>query len=249
MEEKFRLNVSEGKSNYSQRKSKLVHEQRGQYGTNRIDWKVVCNIHSLIMAFLYSGWSCPASSFEREPDAFGAYVIRECLKEKNWFKTKMYNLWHNWYEGQPDAYTPLELHDVLAHYACEWFRCTNADKFNSAMDVKLIFKHMYENRVAVPTSVAWGGLAGHVIVIVGFEATSEKALLDWFAGNSDVNPIEKVIVDDPWGKCLEATNRYDSTQSGNDNKFSYEFFDKHWKSIDSRTKKYAHVIARPAVVV
>lgn len=245
----FKLNVSEGKANYSQRKSKLVHEQKGQYGTNIINWKVVCNIHALIMAYLYSGWTCPASAFEREPDAFGDFVIQECLKEGNWFKTKMFNLWNNWYEGKPDAYTPLELHDVLAHYANEWFKCTNSDKFSASVDIRVIFKHIYEDRVAVPTSVQWGGLLGHVVTIVGFEATSEEDLNKWLDGETDTNPITKVIVDDPWGKLIESTNKYDSTQSGNDNEFSYDFFDKHWKGVDNRKFKYAHIIAKPATLV
>lgn len=245
----FRLNVSEGQDNYSQRKSKLVHEQKGQYGTNRIDWKVVCNIHSLIMAFLYSGWVCPASALDREPDAFGDFIIQECLKEDNWFKTKMYNLWLNWYEGKPDAYTPLELHDVLAHYANEWFKCTNADRFDASADVRTIFKHIYECKVAVPTSVQWGGLLGHVVTIVGFEATSEEDLIAWIDGKAEKCPVVSIYYDDPWG-CLNAkTNKYDGSKSGNDNVQSYDFFVAHWKPIDNKNKKFAHFISKPVSLV
>lgn len=245
----FRFNVSDGFDNYSQRKSKFVHIQKGQYGENKIDWTCLCNAHSLIMAFLYSGWACPASTYEREPDAFADFVVQECLKDGNWFKSKMFNLWQNWYEGAPTAYSPLELHDVLAHYACEWFKCDDADKFTSAADIKAVFKHLYEKRVAVPTSVKWGGLNGHIICIVGLEATSEDALCDWIEGRTSNCPITKIILDDPWGKLIESTNKYDGTASGNDNEFSYQFFVDHWKDVDNHTKKFAHLLGRPATVV
>lgn len=245
----FRFNVSEGQDNYSQRKSKFVHIQKGQYGENKIDWTCTCNVHSLIMAFLYSGWICPASTYEREPDAFADFVVQECLKDGNWFKTKMYNLWQNWYEGSPTAYSPLELHDVLAHYACEWFKCSAADRFNSAADIKDIIRHLYEERVAVPTSIKWGGLLGHIICIVGLEATSEDDLVNWLAGKIDKCPITKAIYDDPWGRLIESTNKYDGNQSGNDNELSYDFFVAHWKDVNSSTKKYAHFLKRPATLV
>lgn len=247
--EPFRFNVSEGQANYSQRKSKFVHIQKGQYGENKIDWTCTCNVHSLIMAFLYSGWICPASTYEREPDAFADFIVQECLKDGNWFKTKMYNLWQNWYEGSPDAYSPLELHDVLAHYACEWFKCSTADRFNSAADIKDIIRHLYEERVAVPTSIKWGGLLGHIICIVGLEATSEDDLVNWLAGKIDKCPITKVIYDDPFGFFDVNTNKYDGNKSGNDNELDYDFFVKHWKDIANNNKKYAHFLGKPVVVV
>ena len=244
----FRINVSEGKANYSQRKSKYVHEQKGQYGTNVLDWRSLCNCHSLAMAFLYSGWAFPYSDYEREPDALADYIIKECLKENNWFKEKMYNYWHNWYEGAPKAPTPVEFHDVLAHYACEYFKCTNADKFKTNASVKEVFKHMYENRVAVPTSVEWGRLRGHIVWIVGFEATSESDLIKWFEGSLETNPITKIILDDPWGKIIESTNKYDGNQSGNDVEVSYNFFEKYWKPVDNIITKWAHFINKPAAL-
>lgn len=249
MEEKsFILNVSTGMANYSQRKSKYVHEQKGQYGTNRIDWKCVCNVHALAMAFLYSGWIFPKSAYEREPDALADFIVNECLKENNWFKQKMPQLWRNWYEGAPDAYSPLELHDVLAHYSNEFFGCSKADTFTTAADVKDVFKHIYEKNVAIPTSVKWGGLLGHVITIVGFEATSEKALKDWLYGEG-ANPITQVTVDDPFGFFNVTTGKYEGSKSGNDNVYKYDYFVAHWKSLDSKNKKYAHFISKPATLV
>ena len=157
------------------------------------------------------------------------------------------------------CFTDHDVHALLKKQGClqlnagedknEWFKCTNADRFDASADIRTIFKHIYENRVAVPTSVQWGGLLGHVVTIVGFEATSEEDLIAWIDGKDIPNPINRIVVDDPWGKLIEATNKYDGTQSGNDNEFSYDFFDKHWKSVDSRTKKYAHIISRPAVLV
>ena len=244
----YRINISEGKDNYSQRRSQFKHEQKGQYGTNVLDWRSLCNVHSLAMAFLYSGWTFPASDYSREPDALADYIIKECLKDDNWFKNRMYVQWKNWYEGSPKACTPVEYHDVLAHYACEYFKCTNADKFSTSYPVKEIFKHLYENQVAVPTSVCWGGLLGHIICIVGFEAASEELLLKWFEDPDRPCPITKIILDDPWGKIIEATNKYDGNQSGNDVEVSYDFFSKYWKDVNCSTKKYAHFIAKPSAV-
>lgn len=245
----FRLNVSEGQANYSQRKSKYVHEQKGQYGTNRIDWKCVCNVHALAMAFLYSGWIFPKSTYEREPDALADFIVNECLRENNWFKQKMPQLWRNWYEGAPDAYSPLELHDVLAHYSNEFFGCSKADTFTTVADVKDVFKYIYENNIAIPTSVKWGGLLGHVITIVGFEATSEDDLLKWIKGGIEKCPVVSIYYDDPWGYLDAKTNKYDGSKSGNDNVQSYDFFVAHWKPVDNKNKKFAHFISKPVSLV
>ena len=80
------FNVSIGKQNYSQRRAQLVFEQKGKYGTNIISWKNTCNVHSLSMSLLYSGWIFPASDYKREPDSLGAYILHECLKENNFYK-------------------------------------------------------------------------------------------------------------------------------------------------------------------
>ena len=244
--EPFKINVSEGQDNYSQRKSKLNHKQIGQYGTNTINWTCVCNVHAIAMALLYSGWIFPKSDYSREPDALGDFIIKECLKDGNWFKTKMYNLWHNWFEGDPKAYTPLELHEVLAHYTNEYMKCTSCDTFTTVADLRDVFKHIYENHVVVPTSVQWGGLKGHIIAIVGFTATCEQDLINWLNKDTEECPIQSVYYDDPWG-CLDPnTNTYDGTKSGNDNCVSFEFLLAHWKDVSNRSKKYAHFILKPA---
>ena len=245
----FILNTSEGKVNYSQRKSQFVHVQKGQYGENKIDWTSLCNSHALIMAFLYAGWACPPSSYEREPDAFADFVVKECLKEDNWFKSKMYNLWDQWYNGQPDAYSPLELHDVLAHYACEWFKSDKADKFNAGTNLIDVFCQLYENKIAVPTSVQWCKLAGHVVTMVGFKAPTETSVQDWLNGTLKDCPVTHVILDDPWGFPIPEENRYDKNRSGNDVTISFDIFMKAWKPVNDPNKKFAHFIGRPASYV
>lgn len=252
MNDTFILNTSIGKPNYSQRKSQYIHVQKGQYGENKIDWSCLCNSHALIMAFLYAGWTCPASSYEREPDAFADFVVQECLKENNWFKTKMYNLWEAWFEGKPDAYSPLELHDVLAHYACEWFKSDKADVFKSDASLKDIFKQLYNNKISVPTSVQWCKLAGHVVTLVGFTAYTQSSVTDWlndsyFYKNSV--PIKSVIIDDPWGKPIPEENRYDKNQSGNDVEIPFDVFLKAWKPVNNSEKKFAHFIGKPVSLV
>jgi hypothetical protein len=246
--EVFRLNVSEGKDNYSQRKSKYIHEQKGQYGTNTINWTCVCNVHALGMAALYSGWIFPKSAYEREPDALADYTITECNKENNWFKQKMPQLWKNWYEGDPNAYTPLELHEVLAHYFNEYMGCSKADTFTTTATMKDIVKQLYENRIAIPTSVQWGGLKGHIITIVGFEATSEDDLIKWINDKLDKCPITHFIYDDPYGYRDPIANKYDGTKSGNDNIMSYEDFNRYVKNINM-PNKYAHILKRPAAII
>lgn len=252
--EVFRLNVSEGKDNYSQRKSKYVHEQKGQYGTNTINWTCVCNVHALGMAALYSGWIFPKSAYEREPDALADYTITECNKENNWFKQKMPQLWKNWYEGDPNAYTPLELHEVLAHYFNEYMGCSKADTFTTTATMKDIVKQLYENRIAIPTSIQWGGLKGHIITIVGFEATSEDDLIKWINSEDNTSTglskvITKIIIDDPYGKIIESTNKYDGNQSGNDVEVSFNYMLKYWKSVDNTNRKYAHFLNKPVALV
>lgn len=251
MSDEFVFNTSIGKPNYSQRKSQYVHIQKGQYGENKIDWTCLCNSHALIMAFLYAGWTCPASSYEREPDAFADFVVKECLKENNWFKTKMYNLWEDWFEGRPDAYSPLELHEVLAHYAREWFKSENADTFKSNANLKDIFKQLYENKISVPTSVQWCKLAGHVITIVGFKSYTQNSVDEWLSGvyGRIDPPFKSIIIDDPWGRPIPEENRYDKNQSGNDVEIPFDIFMKAWKPINDSEKKFAHFIGKPVSLV
>jgi len=245
----FRINISENKSNYSQRKTKFVHAQKGEYGENKIDWTCTCNVHSIVMAALYSGWVFPKSSFEREPDAFADYIVKECLKKDNWFKEKMPKLWENWYKGDPKAYTPLELHAVLAHYFNNYLGCTNADLFKETASIKEIINQLYKNRIGVPTSVKWAGLNGHIICLVGFECSSEDDLITWLEGTSQSNPITKIIFDDPWGKYIESEDVYKVTESGNDCEISFDTFKKCVKDINNPNFKYAHILSKPVASV
>ena len=244
----FILNISENKSNYSQRKTQYVHTQKGEYGENKIDWTCTCNVHSLVMAALYSGWVFPKSSYEREPDALADYIINECLKKNNWFKEKMPKLWENWYKGDPNAYTPLELHAVLAHYFNTYLGCSKADEFKESVSIKEIVIQLYKNRIGVPTSVKWAGLNGHIICLVGFECSSEEDLLAWLDGTQP-NPITKIIFDDPWGKYIENTDSYLGKESGNDCEVSYSTFEKCVKNTNNPSFKYAHILNKPAVSV
>lgn len=246
----FEVNVSKGKDNYSQRRSKFVHVQKGQLGSNKIDWTCVCNVHALVQALLYSGWQVPADPvYKREPDAFANFIVQDCLKDNNWFKTKMPALWSKWYEGQKNAYTPLELHEVLAHYVNEWLGCTKADEFRTNVDVKQVFRQIYENGLAVPTSVQWGNLLGHVITIVGFKVESEEVLKKWLTTDTADCPIATVIYDDPYGLFNKDTGKYEGDKSGNDNELDFNFFVTHWKPLNNSAKKYAHLLEKPVTVV
>lgn len=250
----FEVNVGKKEVPWSQRKSKFVHIQRGQLGFNQIDYRCVCNVHAICNALEYSGWSLPIDNvYKRAPDSLANFIITECLKENNWFKTKMPVYWNKWYEGQKDAITPLELHDVLAHYVNEWLGCTKADVFHTDLTIRDILKQLYEKNIAIPISIAWGGLQGHVITLVGFEATSEKELNDYLNGYdnnkkaSDV--ITNIIWDDPWGYFDYKTNKYDGTKSGNDNKAPIDFFWNHMKALENKNRKFGHIIAKPAALV
>ena len=246
------FNVSSGKQNYSQRRAQLVFEQKGKYGTNIVNWKNTCNVHSLSMSLLYSGWIFPASDYKREPDSLGAYILHECLKENNFYKAKMPVLYNNWFEGSPTAYSPLELHVVLEYYINKYFGCSKADTFYTNYPRYKVFEHIYIDGVSVPVSVAWGGLDGHIISIVGFEYTNEKDLLKVIAGNPEVDffkVITKIIIDDPYGKFNEETEKYIANESGNDVAISSKYFVNHWKNVKDENFKYAHIISKPVCTV
>ena len=246
----FLLNVSEGKSNYSQRKAQFMHVQKGQKGENKINWGNTCNSHALCMSALYSNWKLPTSDiYEREPDAFSEYVVKEVLKDNNWWKQKMPVLWKDWYEGNPKAYSPLELHEVLAHYFNEWVGCSKADTFRIDLTIRDFIKQLYENRLAIATSVAWCGLTGHIISVVGFEASSETDIRGFLKGENKVGTIKNIIIDDPFGFPDIINNKYDATKSGNDVKIPLEYFWKHCKDLTNSTKKYGHILCKPVSLV
>lgn len=245
----FRINVSENKSNYSQRKTQFVHIQKGQYGENKIDWTCTCNVHSLVMAAIYAGWVFPQSDYSREPDSLANYIVNKCIEPNNWYKEKMPKLWENWYEGDPRAYSPLEVHAVLTHYFNEYIGVTNADKFLENASIKDIINQIYKNGIGVPTSVKWANLVGHIICLVGFECESETKLNKWLNSEIEKCPITKIIFDDPWGKYVESVDSYDGTKSGNDCEISFETFLNYVKPNNSKSFKYAHILNKPASFV
>lgn len=247
----FVFNLSTGITPYSQRKSPFVHRQIGQYGENVINWTNVCNVHALCNIFEYAKWRLPTSEkFGRSPDAFAEFVVKQCLKEDNWWKRKMPVLWRDWYEGKKDAYSPLELHEVLAHYMNEWLGCSNADTFKTNLSFKDFIQQLYENRLSIATSVAWGALIGHIIAIVGFEAISESAVKEYLRG--EIRPEEAItslIVDDPYGYFNYKTGKYEPTQSGNDIVYPVSYIWNRIKDLNQTNKKYGHIISHPASFV
>lgn len=250
----FEVNIGNTLLPWSQRKSKYTHLQKGPKGTNKIDWTCVCNVHVLCNCIEYSGWQCPTSAdYSRAPDALADSIVKSCLKPKNWFKTNFPTEYKAWYEGNPEAYTPLELHSVLAHYVGEWLGDPDADKFVSNLSIREVIKQLYENRIAMAVSVKWGGLLGHIVTLVGFEAESEEKLREWLYGfesnlkTTDV--IKKFIIDDPWGKYDEKTDKYDGSQSGNDNRISTKYLWDHMKDINNGNFKMGHIFKKPTNIV
>lgn len=246
----FEVNNGKELLPWSQRKSKYVHVQKGKKGSNKIDWTCVCNVHVLCNCSEYSGWQLPSDvEYSRAPDGLAKYIVNECLKPNSWFKKNYPTEFQNWYEGNPEAYTPLELHAVLAHYVSEWLGDSDADVFKSNLDIRSIVKQLYENKIAIAASVKWGNLLGHIVTVVGFEATSEEDLKEWLYGFESklktVDVIKKIIIDDPWGYYDEKTDKYDGNKSGNDVRISTKYFWDHMKDIKNNNFKMGHIFKKP----
>lgn len=241
----YRLNLSDGYDNYSQRKSKIKHIQKGQYGTNKIDWTNTCNVHSMAMAFIYSGWVWPKSTMEREPDALAKFIIDESLKIDSYYATHFPVMWKNWFEGDPDAYSPLEVHAVLAYETNRFFGCTKAVIFNEQQQLREYFSDIYYKRTCKPTSMTLGKY-GHIVCVAGFEATSQQEVVDYLLGKSSC-PITKVIFDDPNGKCIDlSTGKYEPA-GGNDNIMPITDFLKYSKPLEKQLVM-CHTVAKPVAV-
>lgn len=245
----FKLNLRDELVPWSQLKSPYVHIQKGQLGSNKINWNCTCNVHALCNMAESSGWILPTDpNYKRSPDAFANFIVTECLKENNWFKSRMPALWKDWYEGNPKAYSPLELHEVLAHYFNEWVGCSKADTFRINMSLVDLIIQLYENRSAVATSVAWADLLGHIITLVGFEATSEEEVQGLVSGNTTLKPsniIKSLIWDDPYGYLDYKINKYDRSKGGNDVSAPLDFIWSHMKNIKDPNKKYGHFLTKP----
>lgn len=254
----FRLNVSDGYDSYTQLNNLYVKTITGEHGATTMQGKCMCNVTTMVMSLLYSGWKLPSSDMWKQPeDDLCDFIISRCIKPDSWFAIHYPAYYKDWYingaswnaktQKWEEPIWPNELHDVLAHYTCEWIGCTNAVKFTDQLAVRDFFKQIYYNRCAIPTSVAWGKIVGHVVSMVGVDAENEPALVDWMNGAENC-PIVNVIYDDPYNKFVKEDQRYDHTKSGNDNIISMEDFYHCVKPLDKKLIKYAHVIAKPAAL-
>lgn len=241
----FYYSCDENQDNYSQRRSPFVFKK----GDSVIDKNGLCNVHSMVMAALYAGYKLPSGKYGREPDNFADFIVTDPRVDA-YYKKVMPAMWKEWNDGKKDAYTPMEIHSVLA-YAFNIWLDGEKDQFVKFYD-NLNFKAaLYNNfvRGSLPIVISGsfpkstGTRLNHIVTATGvvYDANEiAKATRD-----PKYIPTPKFVkVDDPYGDTL-----HDWQGSGNNILLPWAYCIKNLKPLNSENVKWGHIFQKPAAIV
>ena len=215
-----KINVSEGKINYSQR-------------NNEINPHGSCNTTSIVMALCYLGYNFPAGKYAQPEDNLTDFITTDsrCIVERNKFVAA-----NPWAKGIPS----VQIHDLLA---C----CTNiwlGKKVVTFAWNRKIFEILaqLEDKRPVVLSGTFPGFPtvmpepyGHIVTAVGAIWESDN-------GSSSVQPTH-IIIDDPYGNTLDNWKG-----SGNDIEIPWDIFIKWFREPGDKNIKWGHFFKKPSEV-
>src|SRR5574344_33497 len=259
MANKISFNLTTGLLPWSQRNNEYSYTR----GESVVNWTVMCNVTCIAGAFSEAGWILPKGQYSQPEDNLGKFII-ESKNVDDFYREHYPVLWNDWRDGKKDAYTPLEIHKILAFGVNEWLGCQKADTFYENLSIKDFVKQLYYNKVTIPVSGKFGTL-NHIVRLVGFEYSYESLGFADAAVVTEQQVFEKLdsmlksqnfiqptnfIYDDPLGTFDLNTLKYaDKTKCGNDNIMTYKQFIDTLKPLNSNNSKYAHIISRALAVV
>jgi len=170
-----KINVSEGKMNYSQRNNEL-----NPHGS--------CNTTSMVMGLCYLGWKFPDGKFNQPEDNLTDFITNSpvVIQERNRFIIN-----NPWAKGIPS----VQIHDLLARGTNIWLG-KEAASFSTNRRIPDILQQFKEGRPVV-LSGTFPGFPNKMPQPFGHIVTGVGAI--WEDENS--NPT-RIIIDDPYGNTL-----------------------------------------------
>jgi hypothetical protein len=212
----------------------------------------------MVMALDYAGWIFPKGEYEQPEDNLCSFIFnnKDVLAE---YKRAMPVLYEQFIKGEKGAYTPNEVHAVLAYGANKWLGASKAVQFSDHRKITDIFRQIITYNLPAVVSGSFPYKNGfnketvlnHINVLAGLEYLVSDVSID----NPDTPPVEedflkaapsKVIIDDPYG---DVYSNFSEPSNRNDIKMPYADFIKWYKPVNDRGYKMAHFVSKPAAVV
>lgn len=247
---KFIVNVSDNKENYSQKNNQYTHAN--SKGVLDVKAATMCNFTSVCMALDYNGHQFPDLGKWTQPeDALADFTMTS--KEVDDFYAKYAPALYKDYKkevldskGKPAYYTPNEVHKVLEFATNLWLK-DDIDNFRENVDIFDILKELINGRACVISGV-FNGLH-HIVTLVGAEWNFVSSASIYNIVNSIFQTHklpDTFIIDDPYG---DFRKQYQNGFSGNDIRLSTKEFLSMIKPVGNEVVKMAHFIkSGPAIV-
>lgn len=247
----YKINVSEGKSHYSQLNNQYKHQNIiGKYDVSAL---TMCNVTSICQSLSYNGWVFPKGEYEQPEDNLAEFILsnEEVL---NYYKKIQPQMYKDWSEGKENSYPPNEIHAVLAFGVNKWLN-SEADTFKENAKIEDIVNEIIEGRSCVisgkfPTINA--GYLHHIVSLVGAEWVFDKKTTKQEAinqiKNNKINP-NNFIIDDTYAFWNTETKKYQYDKTGNDVILSYQDFIDIMKPVGNEFVKYCHFLKSGTVTV
>jgi len=212
-----RINVGEGKMNYSQR-------------NNEINPHGSCNTTSMVMALCYLGYKFPEGKFSQPEDNLTDFITNDprCIEQRNRFVAQ-----NSWAKGIPS----VQIHDLLASGTNLWMG-KEVVTFSWARKIFDILKEFEEGRPVV-LSGSFPGYPTKMPQPYGHIVTGVGAIWDTDNGSSATIPTH-IIVDDPYGNTL---NNWKG--SGKTIEIPWNLFIEWFREPGSTVSKWGHFFRSP----
>ena len=197
------INTGVADDNYTQLKSEISYTKVGAKGEHLVDKYDLCNCHAMWRCLESVGWKPPYGKKSRPPDRLAEFIFesRDVAKFYKGYAKALYDAWE---AGDPDAYSPMEVHEVLAHAVNMWLGYPVVRfVYKASVHRQIIPEVVLENRPLV-VSGKFAGL-GHVVSLVGFvyDVSDPRTLV------SNEEPLGRLFEsqtfwsDDPYERLLK----------------------------------------------
>ncbi len=198
---------------------------------NRIDPAQTCQVTSMIMAIEASGISFEYPKEEQPED----YLARLLDEPDAWAKLRKE---YPAMAGRP----PREVHAILSWAVNEKLCKRRVTTFTTRVSMQEILWRIARYKSASVVSGRFTSY-GHLVTVIGFETRQERVDDVWNPCQLDLDKVEAVIIDDPFGNSKTG---YKDT-NGNDVYYSLQEFAHLTRIYDSLDIKWAHLFSRDGI--
>lgn len=209
----------------------MLHKLSNPYRTqrnNRIDPAQTCQVTSMIMALEASGIAFDYPKDEQPED----YLARLLDEPDAWAKLKKE---YPAMAGRP----PREVHAILSWAVNEKLCKRRVTTFTTKVSTQEILWRIARHKSASVVSGRFTSY-GHLVTVIGFETEQDRIEDLGSPGLLDLDKVQSVIVDDPWGNSKTGYRN----QDGNDVVYSLQEFAHLTRVFDSLDAKWAHLFSR-----